>query len=153
MGGHSDAAEYDRIAQRAAACAIPVTFAGKISQDDLVQAYRTSDVFVLPSFFEGLPLVTIEALACGCRAVVTDLPGVRPWLETHIPGAPIDYVELPGMRGVDEPVKEDLPAFESRLADALERAVREGRPAEQFDVSALSWESLVSRVTCAFGAL
>ena len=55
--------------------------------------------------------------------------------------------------GVDEPVKEDLPAFESRLADALERAVREGRPAEQFDVSALSWESLVSRVTCAFEAL
>lgn len=153
VGGHSDAAEYDRIAQRAAACAIPVTFAGKISQDDLVQAYRTSDVFVLPSFFEGLPLVTIEALACGCRAVVTDLPGVRPWLEAHIPGAPIDYVELPGMRGVDEPVKEDLPAFESRLADALERAVREGRPAEQFDVSALFWESLVSRVTRAFEAL
>ena len=118
-----------------------------------MQAYRTSDVFVLPSFFEGLPLVTIEALACGCRAVVTDLSGVRPWLEAHIPGAPIDYVELPGMRGVDEPVKEDLPAFESRLADALERAVREGRPAEQFDVSALSWESLVSRVTCAFEAL
>lgn len=118
-----------------------------------MQAYRTSDVFVLPSFFEGLPLVTIEALACGCRAVVTDLPGVRPWLETHIPGAPIDYVELPRMRGVDEPVKEDLPAFESRLADALERAAREGRPAEQFDVSTLSWESLVSRVTCAFEAL
>ena len=58
--------------------------------------------------------------------------GRRPWLETHIPGAPIDYVELPRMRGVDEPVREDLPAFESRLADALERAAREGRPAEQF---------------------
>lgn len=57
------------------------------------------------------------------------------------------------MRGVDEPVKEDLPAFESRLADALERAAREGRPAEQFDVSALSWESLVARVTHAFEAL
>ena len=129
------------------------SFAGKISQDDLVQAYRTSDVFVLPSFFEGLPLVTIEAMACGCRAVVTDLPGVRPWLETHIPGAPIDYVELPRMRGVDDPVQEDLPAFESRLADALERAAREGRPAEQFDVSALSWESLVTRATRAFETL
>ena len=153
VGGHSDAAEYDRIAQRAAACAIPVTFAGKISQDDLVQAYRASDVFVLPSFFEGLPLVTIEAMACGCRAVVTDLPGVRPWLETHIPGAPIDYVELPRMRGVDDPVQEDLPAFESRLADVLERAAREGRPAEQFDVSALSWESLVTRATRTFETL
>ena len=33
------------------------------------------------------------------------------------------------------------------------RAAREGRPAEQFDVSALSWESLVARATRAFEAL
>ncbi len=153
VGGHSDAGEYERIVQRAAACALPVTFAGKISQDDLVRAYQLSDVFVLPSFFEGLPLVTIEAMACGCRAVVADLPGVRPWLEAHIPGAPIEYVKLPAMCGVDEPIEEELPAFEARLADALERAAREGRPADQFDVSALSWESLVARATRAFEAL
>ena len=26
--------------------------------------------------FEGLPLVVIEAMACGCRVVITELPGL-----------------------------------------------------------------------------
>ena len=108
---------------------------------------------MLPSFFEGLPLVTIEALACGCRAVVTDLPGVRPWLQAHIPGAPIEFVQPPRMDGVDEPAREDLPAFEARLADAIERAALAGRPASQFDVSALSWESLTERAIAALRSL
>ena len=32
---------------------------------------------VLPSFYEGVPLVLAEAAACGCRLVATALPGVR----------------------------------------------------------------------------
>ncbi len=150
VGGHSDAAEYDRIVRAAQACPMPVRLAGKLSQDDLVSAYRASDVFVLPSFFEGLPLVVIEAMACGCRVVATDLPGVRPWLQAHVPGAPIEFVRPPRMLGVDEPDPADLPAFEGRLADAIERAALAGRPAEPFDVSVLSWEALTNR---AVGAL
>ncbi|MDZ7663922.1 MAG: glycosyltransferase [Desulfotignum sp.] len=42
---------------------------GPLSHDDLGDLLRHAHVFVLPSFYEGLPLVLMEALACGCRLV------------------------------------------------------------------------------------
>lgn len=50
--------------------------------DDPFPFLRTADVFVLPSYFEGLPTVLIEALACGCPCVATDcVAGPREILE------------------------------------------------------------------------
>ena len=122
-GGYSSASELAHMEQLAQRSRYEVEFLGKLSQEDLAAVYNRAQVFVLPSFFEGLPLVVIEALACGCVVVVTDLPGIRGWLSAAVPAAPIVYVEPPRMQSVDEPVSEDLPAFECRLAHALEQAV------------------------------
>lgn len=46
-----------------------VTLHGNVSQRRLAELMRQAAVFVLPSFFEGVPLVLLEALACGCRLV------------------------------------------------------------------------------------
>lgn len=147
VGGHSDEIEYDRIVARAQACAREPHFLGKVPTGELVERYRASDVFVLPSFFEGLPLVIVEALACGCKVVTTDLPGIRSFYGRFLPDAPIVYVEPPHMHDVDRPDPADLPAFEARLADAIERAL--ALPAHQCDVSGLSWERLTERVLAA----
>lgn len=150
VGGYSDQDQYDRIVAAASECRFPVLFHGRVSQDDLVLAYNTSHVFVLPSFFEGLPLVTVEALASGCRCVVTELPGVRPWLEASLPEAPVAFVQPPRIIGTDTPVEDDLPAFEQRLADAL--AEQLGIAAEHplhgtgFDTTNVSWDSLAARM-------
>ena len=153
VGGNGSREEVARIAERAARSRYQVSLPGRVSQDDLVDLYRTADVFVLPSFFEGLPLVLVEALACGCRVVTTDLPGVRPWLSAALPASPVEYVVPPRMEGVDEPIEEDLPAFERALAAALERslvAARDEGPATT-DARALSWEALVVRMLAACG--
>ena len=151
VGGYSDQAQYDRIVELAGRCRFPVVFGGRVSQDDLVLSYNESHVFALPSFFEGLPLVTVEALASGCRAVVTSLPGVRPWLDASLPDAPVSFVEPPRIEGVDVPVSEDLPAFEQRLSDALLEQLQAAaeRPLEGtgFDATAVSWGSLAARMT------
>jgi len=57
-----------------------VRYLGNLSQKNLGEVFRKSHVFVLPSFYEGLGLVTIEALACGLRAVVTNHSGIKEYL-------------------------------------------------------------------------
>ena len=155
VGGYSDQVQYDRIVKLAGSCRFPVVFGGRVSQDDLVLSYNRSHVFVLPSFFEGLPLVTVEALASGCRAVVTSLPGVRPWLDACLPDAPVSFVEPPRIESVDVPVPEDLPAFEQRLSDALLEQIEAAaaRPLEGtgFDATAVSWDSLAARMVVLLG--
>ena len=148
-GGHGVPEEYEEAVALAARAPYPVAFEGKLSQPDLARLYNESDIFVLPSFCEGLPLVVVEALACGCKVVVTDLPGLRPWVESQMPGAPVVYVEPPRMVGSDEPVGEDLPGFEERLAAALVEAAGMSRlTAEQARACTgnLSWTSLAERV-------
>jgi glycosyltransferase involved in cell wall biosynthesis len=51
-----------------------VRFLGEVR--DVPELLRAADVFVMPSLREGLGVATLEALACGCTAVLTDVPGL-----------------------------------------------------------------------------
>lgn len=148
VGGHNDEEEFGQLRTLADASPYRFDFHGKVEQERLSGAYREADVFVLPSFFEGLPLVVIEALACGCKAVVTDLPGIRPWISENIPAAPVWYVEPPRMESVDEPVADDLPAFEQRLAKALDTAAAAPAPtpADFAGIERVTWAGLAEKL-------
>jgi glycosyltransferase involved in cell wall biosynthesis len=99
-----------------------VVFLGALPQEKLAEVLQSADVFVLPSFFEGLPLVVIESLACGCRVVMTDLPGIDSWMpEALCAEGLVERVPLPRLTGPDTPVADDLPEFVERLTDALNR--------------------------------
>ena len=47
------------------------------SDDELARLYSSCDVYVLPSFLEGLGLPPLEAMACGGAVVLTDCLGSR----------------------------------------------------------------------------
>lgn len=144
-GGAGNRVEYEEIKELADGCRYPVVFAGCVTQSRLAELYNDSDIFVLPSMYEGLPLTVIESLACGDRVVMTKLEGIAEWIDDMLPDADIRYVLPPGMKGTDEPLEEELPAFESRLAEALREAIEE-KDIKECDVSRISWQKIAREV-------
>ena len=147
-GGAGDLEEYERIRKMAKEAPYPVIFTGRLSQEELADRYLESDLFVLPSFFDAIPLVVIEALACSCKVVVSELPGIRSWFDANAKSADIRYVPLPGMQQADEPVKEELPLFEERLAGEMEKALHDPKSADPRAVEGVSWKALAEKVLC-----
>lgn len=144
-GGAGSRKEYETICELAGKCPCEVVETGRLSQENLASEFRKADVFVLPSFYEGLPLVILEAMACGLKVVATRLPGIGEWLSECVPDNGIRYVDPPAFRNADEPEESELPAFEQRLGKALQSAL--GEKGRKADVTGLSWEAVCRRVT------
>lgn len=144
-GGHGNEKEYEEIKILAQKLECKVDITGKLSQEELSKVFQSGHIFVLPSFYEGLPLVLMEALACGMNVVCTNLPGIKEWLDSSIPGHGIQFVKPPVMQNTDEAVKESLPEFECRLAQAVMDCIH--KPVRmQEGLKKLSWEGIGNHV-------
>ncbi|NWF91945.1 MAG: glycosyltransferase family 4 protein [Syntrophaceae bacterium] len=61
-----------------------VRFVG--STNDVTQYYQNSHILVIPSNWEGLPLVLLEGMACGLPILASDLDGIRDGIEDGVNG-------------------------------------------------------------------
>lgn len=124
VGDGNNKSEYEEIVNLANENHYNINFLGKIKQTELSKLFRESHIFVLPSFFEGLPLVVIESLACGCNVITTDIPGVKKWIGKEINNSnKISYVDLPTMRDIGVPYENELPNFEKSLTYAINNMI------------------------------
>ncbi len=96
-----------------------------LDQMKLANLLRHADIFVLPSYFEALGLIAIEALACHKLVVTSEIEGLYNLVgdkikENHL----IEFTKLPRIYDVDKPVKEDIPAYVERLSQNIEKQIK-----------------------------
>lgn len=71
-----DGEERESLERLAAGCD-RIHFLGAVRPDEVQQAMCESDVLVMNSTFEGIPMTILEALGCGLPVITTDVGGIR----------------------------------------------------------------------------
>jgi len=122
-------------------------------QNKLADLMRSMDIFVLPSYYEGLGLVNIEALACGMRVVTTPIEGLIYLLGDTINNyGLIKYVKLPRLYDVDKAFEEDKPQFIEDLVKEISSQIESIKRKETVSEEIMnmikehSWEGIVHKV-------
>ena len=92
---------------------------GQVSYANLPRYYQSADLYVSASHSDGSSISLLEALACGCPVILSDIPGNREWV------APGEQGWLFPDRDVDALTEAILAALDqpSRLAE-MGRAAR-----------------------------
>lgn len=152
LAGSSNGAEKDLCHELAEKLGDRVVFHGMLSHGALADLMKLSHLFVLPSFFEGLPLVLLEALASGCRLVATSLPGVRDVLG-DTGGEFIRLVDLPPLETVDTPYAADEPQLEETLSETLREQILTAMKIPEIDMASAeqilapyTWSGVFARI-------
>lgn len=124
IAGSGSGSEEKEIRQLVKEAKGNIKLLGEVPHENLGDIFRECDIFVLPSFYEGLSLVTIEALSCGLSVTASELAGLKNYLGNEInTSGIIGYVKLPDMLDIDTPNKADLPYFEERLAYGIKKQI------------------------------
>ncbi len=97
-----------------------VRFPGHV--EDIPKLLAEADIFVLPSYREGLPKSLIEAAACGLPLIATDVPGCRDVITDGLDGLLVPPRDSAALADAIWKLVED-PDLASRLgANAREKA-------------------------------
>ncbi len=94
-----------------------VIFEGSVNQDRIRAFYESADVFALPSFAEGIPVVLMEAMAMEIPVVTTWITGVPELIRSGIDGLLVAPSDEQGLAGAIAQLMDD-PALCLRLGAA-----------------------------------
>lgn len=91
-----------------------IVFTGEVA--DVLPYYRQADVFVLPSYSEGMPLALLEAMACALPVITTPVGGITDIMQGFDTGFLPDSSYHIGQNGILVP-----PGDAKGIADAIVR--------------------------------
>jgi colanic acid/amylovoran biosynthesis glycosyltransferase len=137
-----------------------VVFEGVINQDQIRELFYNADVFVLPSFAEGIPVALMEAMAMGVPCVTTFVAGISELIRNGVDGILVAPSDRDGLvqaieRLIDSPElcrelarsgrervveKYNLDRNVARLATVFEKRIKEPDLRNEQENSLSSWQ-------------
>jgi len=116
-----------------------VTFVGYVSREALNPHYNAADVFVLPSYNEGMSLAVLEAMAAGLPVVVTRTGGTEELVEDGVNGFAFDWGDIEALANRLKDFANDR-TLSRRMGDASRNRARN-----------FSWDVIANRFLELFG--
>jgi len=94
-----------------------VHFTGAVDQDHILAYYQAADIFVLPSFAEGLPVVLMEAMAQEIPCITTAITGVPELIQNGVDGLLVPASSTEGLAAAIQQLVQE-PALRRKLGKA-----------------------------------
>ena len=92
--------------------------------EDLLGYYQASDVFLLPSYSEGLPIALIEAMSSGLAPIVSSVGGNTEVVEDGINGVLVRPGDVQGLANGMQRMASD-PKFRKGISEAARRRIED----------------------------
>lgn len=111
-------AEAERLGVRS-----DLDFLGWVSGAEKEQELRRADIFVLPSYREGMPVSVLEAMAYGVPVICTPVGGVPDMMEPDVHGLWVEPGDVQGLSDRLVALATDMPRRATMAAQAREHVL------------------------------
>ncbi len=124
LAGNGTGEECKEIIEFSKKLSDKVKLYGYMSKKEISNLFRDCDIFVMPSFYEGLSLVTIEAIACGLKVVMNELENFIDFVgEDIVKSKNIEFVKMPKLFDTDKVADSEIDDYIQRLSIGLENQI------------------------------
>jgi glycosyltransferase involved in cell wall biosynthesis len=108
---------------------------GYVNRTKLIQTFQNATVQVIPSHYEGMPTVLLEAMSCGLPVVATDISGNNDVISS-------------GVNGFLVPPKcpEEMAKIVNRLIDDISLRENIGRAARKTIEKYYTWDTIADNI-------
>lgn len=101
-----------------------VVFEGPVNHDRIRALYEAADLFCIPSFAEGIPIVLMEAMASGIPCITTQIAGIPELIRPGLDGLLVAPSDLDGLTDALATLIDDE-ALRDRLSTSGRRRIIE----------------------------
>jgi glycosyltransferase involved in cell wall biosynthesis len=96
LGDGDSLSDYVRLSQQLGV-EEHLNFKGYVPREEIAKHYADAHVFVLPSFYEGMSLAALEAMASGLPVILTRTGGTDQLVEDGVNGFTFEWADIEGL--------------------------------------------------------